>query len=226
MGDDGAVAIVHEPDLLDHDSVSYSIDLRVHPDNTNYFKVNWENGYPNSSNSCGGGVCFSVYRGCYCNIDVTVNSVFASLPTESQTLENLHIGAIDPQILGTHSLFQTSGGLEVWHKNGGYDSDTIFGVTYRGRKVFLRNIVSVVEISGASQYSFRNPPSFMNIGLREPRDAIYETNEVLENYFFHDNVAPFLAYRIIQRFGISNPSPRYIESVSTGKYAKLLIFSV
>ena len=110
--------------------------------------------------------------------------------------------------------------MQVWHKSGDYDKETIFSVTYRGKAIFLKNVESVVEIRGASQYSFRNPPSFINMAQHEPRDAMYETDAVLENYFYHDNVAPFLAYRIIQRFGVSNPSPRYIESVATGEYAK------
>jgi len=36
----------------------------------------------------------------------------------------------------------------------------------------------------------------------------------LDHYFYHDNTPPFLASRIIQRLVNSNPSPRYIQSVS------------
>lgn len=32
---------------------------------------------------------------------------------------------------------------------------------------------------------------------------------------YHANTAPFLAKRFAQRFGISNPSPRYIDSIAT-----------
>ena len=32
---------------------------------------------------------------------------------------------------------------------------------------------------------------------------------------YHSNTAPFLASRLAQRFGISNPSPRYIDVVAT-----------
>ena len=32
---------------------------------------------------------------------------------------------------------------------------------------------------------------------------------------YHDNTPPFVAIRLIQRFGVSNPSPRYIETVAT-----------
>jgi uncharacterized protein (DUF1800 family) len=110
-----------------------------------------------------------------------------------------------------------TGEIGVWHKNGNYDKETIFSVTYRGKETFLKNVLSTVSISGATQYSFRNPPSFINVAYREPRDAMYESEAILENYFYHDNVAPFLALRLIQRFGISNPSPQYIERVATGK---------
>ena len=35
----------------------------------------------------------------------------------------------------------------------------------------------------------------------------------MDHYFYHDNTAPFLASRLIQRLITSNPSPRYIEAV-------------
>lgn len=69
--------------------------------------------------------------------------------------------------------------------------------------------------------SFRNPPHFMSLipdyspgGLGEMnlRDALYETDAVLDHYFYHPNVAPFLCVRIMQRFGFSNPSPRFVKS--------------
>ena len=212
------MAIVHEPTLLDdHPSYPDSIDLRVHPDNTNYFKVYWKDGnYPNSSNSCGSGACVNVYQGCYCSIDTIESRVFNSLPSESDILSQLHIGAFDPQVLGSYTKAEDTGAVEVWHKSGSYDEDTIFCVTYRDDRTCLKNNEARVEIIGATDYSYRNPPSFLNTAQREPRDAVYETEAVLENYFYHENVAPFLALRIIQRFGISNPSPRYIEAVSTG----------
>ena len=47
------------------------------------------------------------------------------------------------------------------------------------------------------------------------RDAEFETDAVLDHYFYHDNTAPFLALRFIQRLVSSNPSPRYVESVAS-----------
>lgn len=46
------------------------------------------------------------------------------------------------------------------------------------------------------------------------RDAHHETDAAIDHVFYHKNTAPFLAYRFIQRFGISNPSPRYIKQVA------------
>jgi uncharacterized protein (DUF1501 family) len=75
-----------------------------------------------------------------------------------------------------------------------------------------------------SSSQFRNPPHFMNlipdyhghsaseIGEQTVRDAQYETDAVLDSYFYHDNVGPFLCTRIMQRFSFSNPSRRFVAS--------------
>jgi uncharacterized protein (DUF1800 family) len=56
----------------------------------------------------------------------------------------------------------------------------------------------------------------------ETRDAYYETEAVLDHVLHHENTAPFLSSLFIQHFGISNPSPRYVETVArtfqTGSY--------
>jgi hypothetical protein len=144
-----------------------------------------------------------------------MSRVYSSKPSASAALSQLHIGSVDPSILGSYTKVN-SGNVEVWHlNNGGYTKNTIFGVMYRGKKTFLKNMLSKVSVDGDTSYAFRNPPHHLNIGVREPRDAMYETDAVLATYFYNDNVAPFLAQRTIQRFGISNPSPRYIEAVST-----------
>jgi uncharacterized protein (DUF1800 family) len=54
------------------------------------------------------------------------------------------------------------------------------------------------------------------------KDAQYETEAILDEYFYHSNTAPFLCLRVVQRFGFSNPSGRYIASCvaayRTGSY--------
>lgn len=60
------------------------------------------------------------------------------------------------------------------------------------------------------------------IGEQSLRDAQYETAAVLDHYFYQDNVAPFICIRLIQRFGVSNPSPRYVSQCTkafrSGRY--------
>ncbi len=67
-------------------------------------------------------------------------------------------------------------------------------------------------------------PPFQFFTESTVRDAQFETEATLDHYFYHDNTAPFLASRLIQRLVISNPSPRYIKVVATafttGLYAK------
>ena len=51
---------------------------------------------------------------------------------------------------------------------------------------------------------------------------IYETEGLLHHLMWHQNMAPFIAYRLIQRMVTSNPSPRYTKAVAdafhTGSY--------
>lgn len=37
----------------------------------------------------------------------------------------------------------------------------------------------------------------------------------MDSYFYHPNTAPFISQRLIQRFGVSNPSPGYVKRVAT-----------
>ena len=45
--------------------------------------------------------------------------------------------------------------------------------------------------------------------------AAEETDALIDHIFYHPNVAPFIGYRLIQRLVTSNPSPRYVQAVST-----------
>ena len=47
------------------------------------------------------------------------------------------------------------------------------------------------------------------------QDAYYETDAVIDHLISHPNTAPFVSKQLIQHLGISNPSPRYVESVAT-----------
>ena len=227
------VSIVHDPNL-DINSILSSkgeeiqtVHKPVDADNLNYFKVNWKDGiYPNIENNCAENICEVVDTGCLCSdFEVNTKKVFKSIPSTKDIVTNLHVGGVPPQWYDseTYNLAASQSGVEVYQKNGEplYGEDTIFGLTYRGEKIFLKNCKSTINVS---TYEFRNPPQFLNIAKPDTRDAMYETEAVLDHYFYHKNTAPFLATRLIQRFGISNPSPRYTKVVAQafvkGKYKK------
>ena len=77
----GSIAIVHDPYIPD--TSIYEIDPNAGIDNTNFFKVLWdENGYPDPENSCADSGCL-FYNGVECVCDVTVEEVrvFSSIPS-------------------------------------------------------------------------------------------------------------------------------------------------
>jgi uncharacterized protein (DUF1800 family) len=62
----------------------------------------------------------------------------------------------------------------------------------------------------------------LNVIICSNRNAQFETEAVLDHYIYHPNTAPFVSFRLLQRFGISNPSPVFLSCVSqaffTGSY--------
>lgn len=110
------------------------------------------------------------------------------------------------------------------HPAGPLTGSTVFVLKDSfGRTRYLKNTVSVVSIgNGAGALKIRNPVSFFSLTEHNVRDARYEVDAALEHYFYHANTAPFLATRLAQRFGVSNPSPRYTEVIAnafrSGKY--------
>ena len=220
----GTVVIVHNPNLVDQRKT----EIGVSPTNTNYFKVSWDSDdYPRPSNECGNGVCVLITAGeCQCDIVVEESVVFSSIPSVASVFSQLFIGGVDIPRFSHGEYYEAEGaeGVTVYHRNGTeYTIDTIFKVDYRGGDGYFKNVLSTVRL-GASNYSFRNPPQFMNPAMYEPRDGEYETEAVLKHFFYHDNLPPFLAIRLIQRFGISNPSPRYVFCVAkafkSGSYSR------
>ncbi len=218
---DGKVAIERENSPLD----SYHT--------LTYFRVEWRKGrYPHAQrNACGGGDCQIVGSFCRCQTTLQETRAFSEMPTRDEVLSELHIGAISPHMLSYASL-EINSEFTVYSLM----SDQLLGRNSAfklkddfGRQVLLKNMLSSIVIlrwgeSDPTQFRFRNAPSFYG-DAPVVRDAQYETEAALDHYFYHDNTAPFISLRLIQRFGISNPSPRYIKTVSlafrSGKYQAL-----
>ena len=225
---DGMISLVHDPNLdINTKLAENNEDLQivykdVRPENVNYFKIKWNGDqYPSSANQCANGVCESHGSNCLCDVDITLTAVFNSMPTKKQVIDQLKIGHAPPESYdaGTFVLESESKGVHLFVKNGNaiYDKESVFGIEYRGKMTYFQNMMSTVSVAGDTggvAFEFRNPPHFLNVGNPDTRDAIYETEAVLDHYFYHSNTAPFLATRLIKRFGISNPSPRYVKAVA------------
>lgn len=74
---------------------------------------------------------------------------------------------------------------------------------------------SQVEGRQSSSHSFLSLPNVLLLLSSASPPTVHETEEVLDSLFYYPSHPPFLAMRVIQRFGISNPSPGMIFRVST-----------
>ena len=228
----GQVAIVYKPS-------NYAY-LHPHIDdaNRNFFKVYWNSddrpinsNYASYGNDCGNGICETLSSGgCLCDTQINSNRVFKKIDDISAdaVLSECTIGAVDPGAFDS-DVYQApfvTNGVTVYlaSASGVLDMEAIFEVVNDyGRTFRFKNVRETVKILN-SDYSFRNAPSFMSVlnTEAEASDAYYEVEAALDHYFYHDNTAPFIAYRLIQRLTTSNPNPRYVKAVATafrtGKY--------
>ncbi len=229
MNAEGLVSIIHSPNL-DINSVLSAKDQDIQTvyrpvdvNNLNYFKVKWEEGksdiiYPSSTeNQCAANKCQLSGNTCICNLVVKYNRVFSKMPSRAKILQRLKVGHAPPELYddGTYTLAAQSKSVKVYQKVGEpvYSNKTFFGIVHNGKTMYFKNESSIVRIAGTKS-QFRNPPQFLKVAKPDTIDAMYETEAVLDFYFHHPNVAPFLATRIIKRFGISNPSRRYVRVVA------------
>jgi len=83
----------------------------------------------------------------------------------------------------------------------------------------VQNGLHVVLAGGLA---LQNPPVFMEREKPRVRDALFEVEALLDHLAHHPNTPVFIAYRMIQRFVTSNPTPEYVRVVSeafqTGEY--------
>jgi len=225
----------HQVARVDHPEPDWAGESNVknfvRDDTLNFFKVAWnksEGQIPSSHMSCNSlPFCYGVQDGCVCDTDVVETIAFSSaeaISTKAAVSDSLYIGAFSPDVFdyaSYHNLGDCGvAEIEVYARDGGtcgsLDADTIFMITDNyGVKRYLKNMVSNVYITD-TDLSFRNPVHFIDFADRSLRDMYYETDAALDTYFYHPSHAPFLSIRIIQRLaGISNPSPQYIERVSS-----------
>ena len=181
---------------------------------------------------------------CVCRVHVDDAPVFVSAADiaalagpkvlAAALASRLPIGAPPPEHYGNgaYSLCATAtcaglGNLVTLYTRGTpeaplMDQTAIVRVVVNGTRVaHLANRQSVVSLAQGT-YTFRNPPSFMSVHELTARDAIYETDALIDHLVYHANTAPFISKALIQFLVTSNPSPRYVASVvaafKTGQY--------
>lgn len=163
-------------------------------------------------------------KSCICKTTLHESEYFTKadeLIDASNVFHILRNGAVDPTVfdVGVYKSIGGCGipGLDVYSTDGAdcnnFNADTILSLQFYGVTYFLKNMKSLVFLQG-SEFSFRNPPHFVNMIDPAARDVINETEAVLDSLFYHPNHPTFLAIRLIQRFGISNPSPEFVIRVS------------
>jgi uncharacterized protein (DUF1501 family)/uncharacterized protein (DUF1800 family) len=181
---------------------------------------------------------------CLCDIEMTTSAVFTDatrVPSQAEVEEQLRIGAPSPDQFdsGTYSLCNTTVCqaraplVQVYTRGGAgtprLDDTAIFVISVNktgisaasGRIMYLANKQSVVSVASSGgegtppAFSFRNPPQFMTITDPSQRDALYETEALLDHLSHHSNVPPFVATMLIKMLVTSNPSPRYVQVVAT-----------
>jgi len=104
---------------------------------------------------------------------------------KSEVVNQLHIGSFDPSLLGLNKKF-TSDDVTVHYKDeqAMYSIDSVFEVEDdTGSITYLSNIKSIVRVKG-TDIVFRNPPHFLNLNTPKLREAEYETEAVLDHYFY------------------------------------------
>lgn len=197
----------------------------------------WEEGsYPTVNDDCGEGLCFAYQNTCICSTTTTETAVFDDAPNNAvDLLSKLFVGSVAPDVFDEgiyQEPYAPGDDVTVYLRTGrSFDVDTIFAVAVHGEVRYYKNVRSTVLLtndlgrpSSSSRFAFRNPPHFVNLADPEANDVHHETDAVLREYFHHPNTAPFLASYFAQRFGVSNPSPRYVRTVAsafaTGRYGE------
>jgi len=240
VSQEGSVAIIH-----DASSFSKPVKGRVAVDTGTYFRVLWggdgSGAFPISASNCGNvPTCTLSGTACICDVTTVTAAKFegTAFPSKSEVVENLYIGSLAPDQFQAGTYHACTAPLcvaadFVVHTKGSgsitddnmivFDEYTIFEINNynnRGEPLFLSNTESIVQVGGG--YFFRNPPMFNSPVDQTQRDALYEIDALIDQYFRHSNTAPFISKNLIKQLVTSNPSPRYVEAVAnafvTGSY--------
>ena len=76
-----------------------------------------------------------------CDITIVEIEVFSSLPSASDAISELRVGGVDVTSFDDeYTLAVSTSDIKVYHKNAGFDKDTIFLVDYFGEPTYLVSV--------------------------------------------------------------------------------------
>jgi hypothetical protein len=213
----GKVAVIHNPQIEGVDAYT------MFTNNTQmFFRVDWLSNITDSlissvvSDCAGFGCTDGDGDTCICPTSIHEAPAFVN-DEDLLSVDNVLSIATIGSFHHSEELFQPIKGVNGLSKypHGVLTSETVFKVADSNSQIhFRKNTKSEVHL-GTGAAKFRNPVTFYSLSEPTTRDAAYEIDATLHHAFFHMNMAPFIAVRLAQRFGDSNPSPRYVRSIST-----------
>lgn len=97
-----------------------------------------------------------------------------------------------------------------------YDDEPFFGMG-----LWKANVTEPMRMYDVEGPTWREPDmhedgpkSFLGLTIPTGQSGLEDINDAIDHIAAHDNIAPFIGYRLIQRLVKSNPSPAYIQRVS------------
>lgn len=141
-------------------------------------------------------------------------------PNENYARELLQLFTIGTDRLnldGTPQLDETGAVIPTYNEDDVYDlALAITGLTREGTKWSGKLDMKWWRHAKGEKVLFRDTPENYVIKYKAKKSAARtDVGEALRAVTSHPNVAPFLAKRLIQHFVTSNPTPSYVQRVST-----------
>ena len=187
--------------------------------------------YPHvADNTCDGGTVLESF--CLCNTTLEETATFTLLPSRTDILNTLNVGAFDPAMFtnGEYTLLNDSTADVKAYKYTGmddYSTNTIFRVAkdeYSGDFLYLKNIHSVVRVCEGT-FSFRNSPTFYDVVDPELISAYHETDAYLDHVHGHASAPPFVCKSLLKHFGYNNASPQQVLTCSNAFKSGVFTFT-
>jgi hypothetical protein len=170
----------------------------LYSDTKTYYGADWQSSDQEIAQFLGSYTTSCSSLGCsidpdgLCKCPVSVENIMAFENDSELTVDDIiskaAIGAFQPTIAGED--IQGDDGIKKY-PGGPLTPETVFEFTdSHGRTLYRKNILSKVVV-GNGGLEMRNPVTFFTLSEYTERDAAYELDAALEQYFIHSNTGRF-----------------------------------